>query len=119
MPIWDYNNFSFGGTKLVSSEYATVEDGYEDKEIQVKRGGFWERTFDTDPTLHIWDDYKPVMVKVPKRKPVAYKIYDMIVAHPSIIDSLSKELDNFSTSARETTFSFEEYTKAVNHLKNK
>lgn len=88
--------------KIISSEFATEEDGYEDKEVMVKRGGFWERIFDTDPTLHIWDDYKPVIIKVPKRKPAMYRLYDMIIAHPEIIKRLSNELinvSNYSTSA--------------------
>lgn len=99
MPIWDYSNFSFGGTKIMSSEYATIEDGYEDKEIMVKRGGFWERIFDTDPTLHIWDDYKPTIVKVPKRKPAMYKIGDMIISHPKLIQNLMESINSLSISS--------------------
>ena len=81
------------GMKIMSSEHATEEDGYEEKEIMVKRGGFWERIFDTDPTLHIWDDYKPVKVKVPKREPVMYKIGDILMSHPSLIQELMKSMD--------------------------
>ena len=31
------------GMKIIFSEYATKEDGYEEKDAMVKRGGFWER----------------------------------------------------------------------------
>lgn len=118
MPTWDYNNFIFGGTKLVSSEFATEEDGYEDKEVMVKRGGFWERIFETDPTLHLWDDYKPIIIRVPKRKPIAYRIYDMIVAHPIIIEKLTTEFGKFSTATKEATFSMEGFKNAVAKLEN-
>lgn len=119
MPTWDYNNkFIFGGTKLVSSEFATEEDGYEDKEVMVKRGGFWERVFETDPTLHLWDDYKPVIIRVPKRKPIAYRIYDMIVAHPIIIEKLATEFGKFSTATKDATFSMESFKNAVAKLEN-
>lgn len=87
-----------GGMRVISSEFATEEDGYEEKEIMVKRGGFWERIFDTDPTLHIWDDYKPVIVKVPKRKPAMYRINDMIISHPDLIKSLTNAMSNLSTA---------------------
>ena len=81
------------GMKVMSSEHATEEDGYEEKEVMVKRGGFWERIFDTDPTLYIWDDYKPIKIKVPKRKPVMYKIGDILISHPSLIQDLMKSMD--------------------------
>lgn len=41
---------NIAGLKVVSSQWATEEDGYEDKEIIIKRGGFWERIFETDPS---------------------------------------------------------------------
>lgn len=117
MVNWDIN-IIFDGTKLVSSEFAIEEDGYEDKEVMVKRGGFWERVFETDPTLHLWDDYKPVIIRVPKRKPVAYKFYDMIIAHPIIIEKLTREFSKFSTATREATFSMESFKNAVAKLEN-
>lgn len=100
---------NIAGMKVVSSQWATEEDGYEDKEIMVKRGGFWERIFETDPTLHLWDDYKPVIIKSPKRKPTMYSFQNMIIAHPEIIDRLTKELinvSNYSTSAASSISDF-------------
>lgn len=85
-----------GGMRVIFSEFSTEEDGYEDKEIMVKRGGFWSRIFDPDPTLHIWDDYKPVIVKVPKRKPAMYKIGDILVSHPKLIQDLTNSMNGFS-----------------------
>ena len=105
---------SIYGMKIISSELATEEDGYEDKEVMVKRGGFWERIFDTDPTLHIWDDYKPVIVRVPKRKPIMHRINDMIVSHPDLIKSLTNAMSSLSTattSARASILNFSETYK--------
>lgn len=82
-----------GGMRIISSELATEDDGYEEKEVMVERGGFWSRIFDTDPTLHIWDDYKPVIVKVPKRKPAMYKIGDILVSHPKLIQELTNSMN--------------------------
>lgn len=109
---------SIAGMKVVSSQWATEDDGYEDKEIMVKRGGFWERIFETDPTLHLWDDYKPVTIKVPKRKPAMYSFQDMIIAHPDIIDRLTKELikvPDYSTSAASAISNFsDKYREYIN-----
>jgi hypothetical protein len=105
--------------KIFSSVHVTEEDGYEDKEVMVKRGGFWERIFDPDPTLHLWDDYKLKTIRVPKRKPAMYKIRDMIVGHPELIEKLINSLDTFSTSVKETTFYFENYTEFLNSLDDK
>lgn len=116
MANWNIDSFIFGGTRLVSSEFATEEDGYEDKEVMVKRGGFWERIFDTDPTLHIWDDYRPVIIRVPKRKPMAYRIYDTIVAHPIIIEKLTTEFGKFSTATREASFSMESFKDTIKEI---
>lgn len=92
-----------GGMRVIFSEFSTEEDGYEDKEIMVKRGGFWSRIFDPDPTLHIWDDYKPVIVKVPKRKPAMYKIGDILISHPSLIQELMKSMDGLINTSTHTT----------------
>ena len=91
------------GLKVMSSEHVTVEDGYEEKEVMVKRGGFWERIFDTDPTLHMWDDYKPVKIKVPKRKPATYRIGDILISHPSLIQELMKSMDGLINASTHTT----------------
>ena len=91
------------GMKVMSSEHATEEDGYEEKEVMVKRGGFWERIFDTDQTLHIWDDYKPVKIKVPKRKPTMYKIGDILISHPSLIQELIKSMDGLINTSTHAT----------------
>ena len=91
------------GMKVLESEFATVEDGYEEKEIKVKRGGFWERIFEKDPTLHIWDDYKPVKIQVPKRKPAMYRIGDILISHPSLIQELMKSMDGLINSSTHTT----------------
>lgn len=113
------------GTKVIISEFCTEDDGYEDKEILVKRGGFWERIFDSDPTLHLWDDYKTKTVKVPKRKPAMYMVNGDIFAHPDIIKALTNEIINvsnefgtFSTAARETSFSMENFKTALAKLEN-
>ena len=94
---------NINGLKIMSSEHATEEDGYEEREVMVKRGGFWERVFDTDPTLHIWDDYKPVKISVPKRKPVMYKIGDILVSHPSLIQELIKSMDGLTNTSTHAT----------------
>lgn len=94
---------NISGLKIISSEHATEEDGYEEREVMVKRGGFWERIFDTDPTLHIWDDYKPVKIKVPKRKPAMYKIGDILVSHPSLIRELMKSMDGLINASTHAT----------------
>jgi len=101
-----------GGMRVISSEFATEEDGYEEKEIMVKRGGFWERIFDTDPTLHIWDDYKPVIVKVPKKKPAMYRLYDMIIAHPDLIKELSEGMMNMSNAATHASSSIASFSNS-------
>lgn len=108
------NDLSFlnTGLKVVSSVHATEDDGYEEKEIMVKRGGFWERIFDTDPTLHIWDDYKPVVVKVPKRKPAMYRIHDMIVAHPDLIKKLSEAMMDISSAATHASTSIANFSNS-------
>ena len=91
------------GMKIIFSEYATKEDGYEEKDAMVKRGGFWERIFDTDPTLHIWDDYKPVKIKVPKRKPIMYRVGDILISHPSLIQDLMKSMDGLINATTHAT----------------
>lgn len=99
------------GMKIISSELATEEDGYEDKEIMVKRGGFWSRIFDPDPTLHIWDDYKPVIVKAPKRKPAMYKIGDMIVSHPKLIQELTNSMNGLSIATTYATSATNDFSR--------
>lgn len=113
------------GTKVIVSDFCTEDDGYEDKEIFVKRGGFWERIFDTDPTLHIWDDYKTKTIKVPKRKPAMYMVNGDIFAHPDIIKaltngfiSISNAFGTISTATRESSFSMEDFKNAVAKLEN-
>ena len=91
------------GMKIMSSEYATEEDGYEEKEVMVKRGGFWERIFEKDPTLHIWDDYKPVKTKVPKRKPIMYRVGDILISHPSLVQDLMKSMDGLINTLTHAT----------------
>ena len=103
---------SIYGMKIISSELATEEDGYEDKEVMVKRGGFWSRIFDPDPTLHIWDDYKPVIVKVPKKKPAMYRLYDMIISHPDLIKELSEGMMNMSNAATRASSSIASFSNS-------
>lgn len=91
--------------KVISSQLATEDDGYEEKEVMVKRGGFWERLWETDPTLHLWDDYKPVIVNVPKKKPAMYRLHDMIVAHPDIIRKITESLLDLSNASTFATAS--------------
>ncbi len=114
------NDLSFlnAGLKVFSSEYATEEDGYEYKEVMVKRGGFWERLFDTDPTLHLWDDYKPVMKKVPIRKPVMYRIHNMIISHPDLIERLAKSIASLSNAATKATSSISSFSESYKEFFN-
>lgn len=107
------------GMKVVESEFATVEDGYEEKEIKVKRGGFWERIFEKDPTLHIWDDYKTVIVSVPKRSPAMFLIGDVFLAHPKImigLKNLSEDFINLSKTTEATTSSIYNFSMTMEDL---
>jgi hypothetical protein len=80
------------GMQVIQSNFAVEEDGKEDKEIQVERGGFWERLFDPDPTLPLWQKTKTRIIKVPHYKPVMYRMMDKLIVHPSLMPSLMEAL---------------------------
>ncbi len=115
------------GIKVITSEYCFEDsDEHEDKEVLVKRGGFWERIFDTDPTLHIWDDYKTKTIRVKKKKPIMYMLNgDKLIIHPSFLEELKSSIFNLSysyegmtTATAETDFSMENYKEALAKLEN-
>jgi len=76
------------GTRVITSNFAVVLDGTEDKEIQVERGGFWARLFDPDPTLPLWQKTKTEVVQVPHYQPAIYKAMDKIICHPSLVEQI-------------------------------
>lgn len=80
------------GLRVIESESAVEQDGTEDREIQIERGGFWERLFDPDPTLPLWQKTKTKIVKLPRYKPVMYRIMDKLIIHPSLMPSLMEAI---------------------------
>ena len=76
--------------QIITSSFAVEQDGTEDKEIQVERGGFWARLFDPDPTLPLWQKTKTKIVQVPHYKPVIYRLMDKIICHPSLYEQIRK-----------------------------
>jgi hypothetical protein len=86
--------------QIIESNFAVAEDGTIDKVIQVKRGGFWERMFDPDPTLPLWQKTKTKVVKVANFKPVMYLLKEMnqLICHPSLVGEIRKAMDSQSRS---------------------
>lgn len=92
-----FGNF---GTPIIESLQAVELDGEEDKEIEVSRGGFWARLFDTDPTLHLWDKTKKVTIKVPHYKPAMYWLVDRFIVHPSLMPKIKEAIENQNKSSK-------------------
>lgn len=86
--------------QIIESNFAVEQDGYEDKVIQVERGGFLARLFDPDPTLPLWQKTKTKTVKVPHYKPVIYRLLDKLIVHPSLVETLR----NVATQNRSDVF---------------
>lgn len=82
--------------QIIQSNFAVEQDGYENQEIQVQRGGFWERLFDPDPTLPLWQKTKTKVISVPRYKPVIYQLFDKLIVHPSLMDAVRKATTNTS-----------------------
>lgn len=82
------------GMQIITSNFAVEEDGTEDIEIQVERGGFLARLFDPDPTLPLWKKTKTKIVQVPHYKPAIYRTMDKIICHPSLYDQLRQVIEN-------------------------
>jgi hypothetical protein len=80
------------GMKIIQSNFAVEQDGTEGKEIQVKRGSFWARLFDPDPTLPLWQKTKTKVIQVPHYKPVIYMMKDQIICHPSLYEQIHAAL---------------------------
>lgn len=80
--------------QVIQSNFAVEQDGYEDKEIQVERGGFWARLFDPDPTLPLWQKTKTKVIQTPRWKPVIYRMFDKIICHPTMYEQIIKAVEN-------------------------
>lgn len=96
---------SLFGMKILESLNAVEQDGYEDKEIQVERGGFWERLFDPDPTLPLWQKTKTRIIQVPHYKPAMYQIADQFIVHPALMPAILDAIKAKNTT-RSDTFSW-------------
>lgn len=92
--------------QVISSNYAVEQDGYEDVEIQINRGRFWERLFDPDPTLPLWQKTKTKIIQLPKYKPAMYRIGDRIISHPALIEHLKREMIQIPKHGSNHTFSW-------------
>lgn len=86
------------GFQIIESLNAVEIDGEEDKEIEVQRGGFLARLFDTDPTLPLWQKTKTKVIKVPHYKPVIYQLFDKFIVHPSLMPEIKKQMTMQDTS---------------------
>ena len=73
---------------MVESVHCMTE---EEETIEISRGGFWARLFDTDPTLHIWDKTKTVTTV--KMNPAMYIVGSQIVYHPALKSQIYHHLN--------------------------
>lgn len=82
------------GMEILTSNFAVEQDGMEDREVEIERGGFWERLFDPDPTLPLWQKTKTKVIRVPNYKPAMYRVMDKFIVHPSLFEQLKSQLEN-------------------------
>lgn len=86
--------------QIVTSNFAVEQDGYEDKEIEVSRGSFWQRVFDPDPYAPLWQKTKKKIVKVPHYKPVIYRVLDKLIVHPLQVEQIRAAFESPSKPDR-------------------
>lgn len=88
---------NYNGMKVFESNLAVKQNGTEEKEIQVQRGGWLERLFDPDPTLPLWQKTKTKVIQVPHYEPVIYRMLDKIIVHPSLMPKILDLIKNQSS----------------------
>lgn len=66
------------------------------QEIVTVRKTFWERLFETDPTIHMWDKTKKVVQTVTRKVRCAYLIGDVIIVHPDDFCILKQQLNGMA-----------------------
>lgn len=86
-------NLTIMGMPVITSNLAVKQSGEEDREVTKNRGGFWERVFDTDPTLPLWQKTVTEIIKVPHFDPVLYVLDGTIICHPYLYPELLRSLE--------------------------